>query len=257
MKYISCLSLTLILIVPSLLTAPPVQAQVDSTLYLAVDCMKSTSADYVDVEKELWKPMHQEMVNQGRKIFWALYGVQFGYRDECDYYTVNAYMGADAVQTAYADLPELFAKVHPDRDMDEASAETMASRKIVRTQLWTGVAGITPESFRYAYVNLMSAPDGNAYVDLETTVFQPIHQALVDDGLTKGWYLYSLAVPYGSTVDYNFATVDFVDRPGGLPFGEYLAKVHPDRTVDQVTEEMEATRELLLGELWYLIDRTE
>lgn len=257
MKSSSYLGLTLILTVSSLLAAPPVRAQVDSTLYLAVGCLMSMSPDYVDVEQQLWKPMHQEMVNQGQKVFWALYWVQYGSREECDYYTVNAYVGAEALEEAYADLPEVFAKVHPDKDFGEAMAKTYASRKFVRSQLWTQVAGIRPESFRYAYVNLMSAPDGGAYVDLETTVFQPVHEAFVDDGVTKGWYLYALAVPYGSTVAYNFATVDFVDNLGPIPWGDYMAKVHPDRTMDEIYDEMDEARDHLLGELWYLIDRTE
>ena len=33
--------------------------------YVSVDCMKSTSTDYVDVETDIWLPMHQARVDQG------------------------------------------------------------------------------------------------------------------------------------------------------------------------------------------------
>jgi hypothetical protein len=245
------------LAMPILIAASPAPAQVDSTLYLVVDCMKSTSPDYVNVEQEIWKPIHQELVRQGRKGFWALYGVRFGSRDECDYYTVNTYFGTEALQRGMPDLADIFAEVHPDMDFDEAMQRTWASRKMVRTQLWLGVGGIQAESFRYVYVNLMSAPDANAYVELERTVFMPVHKALVADGLMKGWALYQLASPYGTDIEYSHATVDFMDDIGYLPFGDYLSNVHPDRDVDEIWSATNEARSIVLSELWYVIDRTE
>ena len=53
-------------------------------LYVAVDCMKSTAADYTSVEMEIWQPMHQELVNQGKRNSWALYSVMYGDRSRCD-----------------------------------------------------------------------------------------------------------------------------------------------------------------------------
>ena len=35
-------------------------------LYLAVECMKSTGPEYVGIETEIWQPMHQERVDQGK-----------------------------------------------------------------------------------------------------------------------------------------------------------------------------------------------
>ncbi|HEX9658913.1 MAG TPA: hypothetical protein VGA18_01385 [Rhodothermales bacterium] len=241
----------------TVLTTPPAFAQVDSTLYLTVDCMKSTSPDYVDVEQQIWKPMHQELVNQGRKATWALYGVRFGSREKCDYYTVSTFFGSKSMQSDLADLPDVFAKVHSEADLDEAVAKTLASREVVETELWMMVAGVRPQAFNFIYVNKMHAQDGPAYVDFESDVFEPVHQALVDDGFTKGWYLHALLSPHGSEIGYNFATVDFVDDLGPIPIGEYLAKVHPDRSMEETVLQTGAARELVSSQTWSLIAQTE
>ena len=257
MTYKSHLSRIIGMMAVTLLAAPLGLAQVDSTYYLTVDCMKSTSPDYVDVEQNIWKPMHQELVHQGRKNTWALYGVRFGSRDECDYYTVSTFVGSDAMQSDLADLPALFAKVHPEGDFDEAMAKTQASRTVVRTELWMGLAGIRPENFRFAQVNLMWAEDGAAYVDFETRVFKPVHQALVDAGVTRGWQVAGLLQPGGTGIGYNFATVDFLDELGGIPFGDYLARVHPDLSMEEVLAETAAARDLVSSQVWVLIAGTE
>ena len=49
-------------------------AQADSMLYVQVDCMKSRTYDYPDVESNTWKPIHAELVNQGGKLSWRSMG---------------------------------------------------------------------------------------------------------------------------------------------------------------------------------------
>ncbi|HUF10632.1 MAG TPA: hypothetical protein VMO47_15030 [Rhodothermales bacterium] len=257
MNYRILSGLILAVITVAVLTAPLARAQADSTMYIVVGCMKSTSSDYVDVERDLWLPMHQEMVNQGQKAGWALYQVRFGFRDECDHYTVNRYIGADAVAGAFMDLPAIFAKVHPDADMDEAVERTLASREMVWSQLFALAGGIPPESFQYAHVNRMQASNEDAYIDYEMDTFRPVHQALVDDGITKGWLVLALVRPHGSAMKYNFTTVDFADHPRPIPFAEYVAKVHPDRTLQEIIEQGESVRELVLSETWHLLARTD
>ncbi|HUF10634.1 MAG TPA: hypothetical protein VMO47_15040 [Rhodothermales bacterium] len=235
------------------LSAP---AQPDSTIYISVDCMKSTSPDYLQVEQEIAQPIHQELVDQGKKLSWVLYGVEFGSRAECDYYTVNRYLGADALDRPYDSLQVVFEKVHPQADMGDAMARTMASRERVWTHLYATVGGIPPESFKYAHVNRMDAEDGQAYVNQEMSMFKPVHQALVDEGITKGWLVGALVSPSGSALGYNFVTVDFSDYPGPIPFGDYVAKVHPDADMQDIWNQTDGTRDFVLHETWRLVART-
>lgn len=239
-----------------LFAAPILQAQPDSTTYLVVDCMKATSPDYLKVEQEIWKPIHQDLVDQGRKLSWALFRVEFGSREECDFYTVNRYLGQAALDNPYDGVNEVFQKVHPQKDFGEAMKRTDTSRRRVSTQLWAVIGGVGPKDFRYVHVNRMNAENGGAFVRHEMDVFRPVHQALVADGITKGWVIQSLVRPTGSSIGYNFATVDFVDSLGEIPFGDYLMKVHPDSNLTKIWEETGATRDLVYGETWRLVERT-
>lgn len=239
-----------------LLVVLSASAQPDSTIYLAVDCMKSASPDYVPVEIDIWQPMHQELVNQGKKLSWALFGVEFGSRAECDYYTVSQYMGVDAIDGPYDGLPATFEKAHPQGDIGDAMMRTGASRELVWTHLYATVGGIRPESFEYAHVNRMDAENGEAYVEHEMNTFKPVHQALVDDGVTKGWLVGALISPAGSSLGYNFITVDFADHPGPIPFGDYLMKAHPGAAMQEVFEHTESARDHVLHETWRLVATT-
>lgn len=252
----SLLARTVAVLAFALLAAPSVRAQIDSTMYLALDCMKSTSPDYVNAEREIWQPMHQEMVDQGKKLSWALFAVEYGSRAECDYYTVNRYMGTASLDARYDDLGTIFNKVHPEASIGEAFARTDASRKVVWTQLYAVVGGIPPKSFKYVHVNRMLADDGEAYVKQEMTMFKPVHEALIADGVTAGWLVYRLVSPVGSAMGYNFGTVDFADHAGPIPFGRYVRKVHPDVDMQQFFEQVQNAREHVLGETWRLAART-
>lgn len=238
-----------------LLAAPVANAQADSTLYLMADCMKSTSPDYVDVELDLWKPMHQKLVDDGRKRSWALWAVRFGDMQKCDYYTVSTFYGIEAVEDDLSDLEEVFKQVHPGADFADAMDLTAESRELRETRLWRAVDAVPFDDFKYAFINGMNAPDGAAYVELERTVFKPIHEALVADGVTKGWILNELVSPRGSSMPFNYSTVDLVDSIDQIPFGRYFETVHPDKDLDEVWMQTLETRDMVSSELWYLVDR--
>ena len=64
--------------------------------YFQVDYMKVSpgkEADYLKVEKEMWRPLHQERIKQGLSRSWSLYALQFpsGTGEKYDYVTVNAF----------------------------------------------------------------------------------------------------------------------------------------------------------------------
>ncbi|MDX1740552.1 MAG: hypothetical protein R3178_04625, partial [Rhodothermales bacterium] len=117
----------------SLLAGVQASAQDAEPTYVILDCMKSTSSEYADLETEVWKPMHQELVKQGKKLQWALYWVLFGDRSVCDYYTANVV--TESQLDAWGGFEDVFAVVHPDKDMDKVMSETAAAREMVWTEL--------------------------------------------------------------------------------------------------------------------------
>lgn len=103
-----------------------------------VGCMKVDPLkedEYVKLEHDLWKPVHQERIKQGRMRSWTLYAVRFpsGSKNECDYRTVNVYNSIADVDRPLADV---FAKVHPNVPIAEVVRRTVSGRDFRNGELW-------------------------------------------------------------------------------------------------------------------------
>jgi hypothetical protein len=222
--------------------------------YASVDCMKSTSTDYVDVETDIWLPMHQARVDQGTIAAWALYWVQYGDRTKCDYYTVTTYIGSEQLNADHS-VDDVFGAVHPGRNLETEMANTAESRTHVATYLWHSIDRTAVGEHRYAVVNMMNARDPDIYERMETQVFKPGHQALVDSGHRSGWAMYELVTPLGTSIPYNYSTVDFTNDLNPVPMAEALMSANPDRDLDAL-EDLLRLRDQVSSETWALVAAT-
>ena len=229
-------------------------AEEQPKLYISVDCMKSTAPDYMNVETDIWQPMHQHLVNQAKRNSWSLYWVMYGDRSRCDYYTVTTFLGEEQLNAGFP-FADAFAAVHEDKDFDKAMAKTWASRDLVATELWMVADSTEIKKHNYAVVNLMYAEDPDAYQQIESQIFKPGHQALVDGGHRAGWGMYELISPVGTSIPYNFSTVDFVDHLSPVPMAEAMMMAHPDRDLDAIQELLDV-RDHVRSETWALIATT-
>lgn len=232
----------------------PAQDEEQPTLYVAVDCMKSMSGDYRDVETKIWQPMHQERADQGRINSWALYWVMYGDRSTCDYYTVTSYLGQEQLN-ASPEFAAVFESVHKGKDVMKAMARTSAAREHVATHLWMLVDSTEMREHRFAIVNMMHAKQPEKYVSMERQVFKPGHQALVDGGHREGWAMYELVSPIGTSVPYNFGTVDLVNHLNPVPMAEAMLAAHPNRDLEAINE-MLKLRDHVSSETWALVTAT-
>ena len=230
-------------------------AQDDQALYVSVDCMKSANANYTSVETDVWLPMHRELVEQGSINSWALYYVQYGDRSRCDYYTVTTYLGGEQLNSTPA-WNEVFGKAHPGKDMAKAMAATWAAREHVSTELWMWVDGTEIEEHRFATVNKMFAADPDAYERMESRVFKAGHQQLLEGGFRSGWAMYTLVTPTGTSIPYNYGTVDFSNHLNPVPMAEAMLEAHPDRDLDALQALLEL-REHVSSETWALVASTD
>jgi len=232
-----------------------VQGEDRPPLYVSVDCMKSTAADYTSLETDIWQAMHQELVNQGKRNSWALYSVMYGDRSRCDYYTVTTFLGQEQLD-ANPNYGEVYQAVYPGKDAAKAMAKTWASRERVATELWLMVDSTEFKSHRFAIVNLMQAKDPDAYELMESRVFKAAHQALVDSGHRSGWAVYALVSPTGSSVGYNYSTVDLVNNLAPVPMAEAMIAANPDRDLNAMHELLEL-RDHVRSETWALVAATD
>jgi hypothetical protein len=103
-----------------------------------VSCMKVDplkADDYLKMEHDLWKPVHQERIKTGRMRSWALYEVRYpaGSQRECDYRTVNTYNTLTDIDRPVADV---FTKVHPGVPIADVVRRTVAGRDMRQAELW-------------------------------------------------------------------------------------------------------------------------
>ena len=230
------------------------QTEASPSLYLSVDCMKSTAVDYLQVEQDIWQPMHQHLVDEGSRVSWALYRVMYGDRSRCDFYTVTTFSGEDQLNVE-PDYAAVFQAVHAGKNLDKAIAKTLASREHVATELWLEVDSTEIQPHRYAIVNKMYAADPVAYERMESRVFKAGHQALIDSGHRAGWAVYTLVSPVGSSIPYNYGTVDLVNDLSPAPMAEAMMAANPDRDLEAMHNLLEL-RDHVLSETWVLVAAT-
>jgi len=123
--------------VAAMQTAPPLK----SPKYLEIDYMKvepEKNNDYLHLERDVWKPLHQERIKNGQVRSWALYGMRFpfGTEEKYDYVTVAAYDRFAQLENPYVGVDQMWGKLHPNSKPEELVRQTGSARKMVRSEIW-------------------------------------------------------------------------------------------------------------------------
>jgi hypothetical protein len=249
----------------------PATAQEEpGTLYFQVDYMKVPEGGgdaYLAVERDVWKPLHEERVRQGAIAAWSVYGVRFGSpKSAYNYVTVTVFDDFAKLEAPY---PEGVWEAAFPEGAPAGFDETTAVREMVHTEIWQLIDTAQPEgesgpSGRYIVLNYMHTPVGgeSEYVAAEQEIWKPIHEARIAAGYMNGWGLYGLVLPGGAATHYNFGTVDYYDEIGDIVESggqEVFNAAHPNATDDMAEEMMDRTnraRTLHKQELWELMDST-
>jgi len=239
--------------------------------YVQVDYMKVAPGKdqaYVDMERNVWKPYHQALVDAGQHAWWGLYGVRSPAGSEVgySYATVNVFSKFTDMETPFS--ADVLRKVYPGKDISTFGNEALATRDLVRSETWQLIDQV-PEGglatpARYLLINCMRVPSGGAeaYLQLEREMWKPIHAARVADGYTAGWQLYGLRFPNRTAADCTFGTVESYNKFANLENPvtlDMIKKVHPNAdaaTIAAISDRTEAVRQLVQQQLWELIDST-
>lgn len=100
-----------------LFVVAPLQAA--GQIYAVIEYIKVKPEDhlkYLEVEQKIWKPMHQERINQGIIASWTLYAVEFsGSADSYNYVAISTYNDTKNLETPWN--LEIPAKVHKNMSL--------------------------------------------------------------------------------------------------------------------------------------------
>ena len=247
----------------------PALAQDPSSIYIQVDYMKvlpGMETEYMAVEREIWKPVHEERQRRGDLLDWGLYNTMYASPDAAyDFVTVNMYRGPTQVDGSGWEAAMQAA--HPQAEINALVERTRAAREVVRTELWALLSSVQAEgeempTGKYLAFNYMAVPSGAGpeYVATERGVWVPVHQARTRMGMMSGWGLYNLVLPRGASMTYNYATIDFFEDMGdvlGQITWNMMSEAHggaPRTEVDEMTERTEEARTIHTTELWSRVD---
>ena len=240
--------------------------QENNNLFGLVDLMKVEQGNdqaYLDMEKNLWKPIHQERLKNGKILGWVLYRVWFkGANDDYNYVTVTLYDNPANVENPFEGIE--LADIHPGMEANDFMEKTNSSRKLVQSRLMQQVNTAFPDGgqsaapFKYLVVNYMKPTPGSAFLEFENEHAKPIHEELVKSGEWAGWSVWANIFPRGTSEPYRFVTVDYYSDFSKMGTADYMGafkKAHPDEDWDKYAETVGKSREMVLSELWEVVDR--
>lgn len=232
-------------------------------LHVLVACMKVQPENvelYHEVESEIWKPVHEELVKQGKILGWILYRVHFtGTNDEYNYATATIFADPANIEKPFASID--FDKVFSNKD--EAFEKTLKSREVVRRNLMRRTSFAYPENsagpapFKYIELNYMKRKTGN-YLQAARNIYQPIHQEFVNSGTRAGWSLWNTVYPRGTKANFDFVAVNYFSdfsQIGTAKMVEAFKKAHPDKHQQTELAKVYQTRESVRVELWEVVDQ--
>ena len=213
---------------------------------------------YLDFVKNFWRPLQQERIAQQEIVRWRFFRVQFtGKNDEYNFVTAAFFDDFNKLGNLYnIDIQ----KVHPGKNIDDTMEEIYKVRDLVKTNLLV-INSNTVNSLpaKYLQVNFMNIRQGgeSEYLDVENTIWKPVHQELLNSGAKAGWSVWSLYFPGGAGLPYQFVAVDdFADfsQIGKVDYSDAFNKVHKDKNLDELLERTTKSRILVKSELWESLD---
>jgi hypothetical protein len=245
----------------------PAHSQENETSYIEIDYMKvnrASQVEYVKLEKEIWKPIHQERVSAGKIVGWYLYRVSYpgGTEVHHNYTTVTVYRTFKDMENSYP--LETWRKVHPNLSTTDLWRKTGNARDLVRSEVWRRLDYVRPEQTSaapapIAVVNYMKTKpgQGNTYASMSREIWKPIMQKRLEDGNSAGWDLYVLRFPGGTSYEYNYGTVNFHDKfeqLEGFDLEGTIKRAHAGKDFSELMRRTREARDLVLREVWNLVD---
>ena len=181
----------------------------DSELYLLFEFMKveqGQGAAYLETE-EFWAGIHKQRALADETIGWDLWSLQPSGTDQgYQYMTVNLFGSREAMMkgTTGAALLEHAKKAYPNMTEEEVTAKFDATTdtrdlavRVYLSEVDVTTGGPDMKVGTVANITWMKAKDP-AYEKMESEIFKPWHQQMVDAGAKSSWGMLRVLLPAGS-----------------------------------------------------------
>jgi len=231
-------------------TTPPKYVQVD---YMKVEPGKGQQ--YVKLEQDVFKPIHRDRIKQGTIESWTVYAVRYpaGTNREYDFVTATVFPNFAAMEVPYKGTD--VTKIQPNMTAQEIGERAAAARKLIRSDVFYTIdrAG-TPTKWKYIEMQFMKAEPGKGaeYLRAVRELWKPLHEERVQKELILGWGIAGLRYPGGANREYDYVTATYYDKFAGLE--DSYAGIDTSK-LNTAGERSAATRKLVRGEVWTLVDR--
>lgn len=237
--------------------------------YAIVNFMKARPGqDPVELEMEVWKPVHQQLIKSGKRTGWDVYGVAFpsGTEAEYDYITVDYFRGMENMELSGADMEKAFNAAHPGKTWGEFGDKTTKARDMARSEVyvWRGSTSGGPEGEAPRVINLhkmkVAPTKHQEYQEMEMEIAKPLHQASVDAGMMSGWNFWQKIFPGGTSQEYNYVTGEIYTSMKAMSEDktsngdELFKKVHPGKDMDETVAYIMGLRDEVSSELWVILE---
>lgn len=239
-------------------------------IYLSVTYMKvlpQNNADYLAMEKA-WTKIHKAKLAAGAIKGWSLFEVMSPSGSHLEYnYVTYENLGLNADAAKFMDspyFPEDWQKLMTKEELALVN-RTGELRTLVKNEVWQLRDGMYDENWMDAKIqvcNFFALEEGKLgrdHYNIEKKYWMPIHKARIADDKLEGWDISNLYLPFGSDQDYYVSTVDvYKDMKQFMADTEmeaYMKKIHPNKTMDEITAETRAIGDIVKGEVRQLINR--
>ncbi|WP_340111287.1 hypothetical protein [Maribellus mangrovi] len=237
-----------------------------SPMFGLVEFMKTTpgnEGNYVELERTVWKKLHQARVDKGIIAGWYLYRVHYTASDDpYNYVTVTLFTDKNRLENPWEGIDP--AEILGEAEVDKAYEETMKTRSLVSSNLMNRMETVYPEGgpgdFKYLQLDYMKVKQGHdgEYVNAEVEVWKPIHNEFIKAGSRVGWSLWGRIFPSGYGLDFQYVTVNYFSdfaQIGTANYNDAISKAHPNEDTDALMEQTNKSRLLVKSELWEVVDK--
>ena len=244
------------------------QAPASSTKYsvLTLDYQKpepGKTGEYIKLEREIWKPLHQDRVNKGKIISWKLYSVSWpnGAGQEYDFVTIAEFPSFSDLESPYAGTD--FATVLGAEKYAQLQTMTPAVRKLRRTDtlvILAATKGWSHASNKILSVHYLRSLPGKSsdLMKSQREYYLPMNEESVQNGRAASWATASVRFPQQMDFPYNY--VSFNGHENLAQMEKEAPQAWRDKWLGaRATENnalLNASRVRVKGELWRLIDQT-